>query len=106
MILHFTCFLFTIIAIFKSNKVYNKKVECNYNFVPGDLKLNFFNVSMFMFIGWFGAFISAFCGIEGGMIFCPILVILGIEARVATATGMYLTLFTSLSYTIISIVQQ
>ena len=106
MILHLTCFAFTFHAVFKSNKDFNLKVECGYNFVPGDLKLNLFNVSMFMFIGWFGAFISAFCGIGGGMIFCPILVIVGLEARVATATGMYLTLFTSLSYTIISIVQQ
>jgi uncharacterized membrane protein YfcA len=105
MILHIVCFAFTFIAIHKSNQDYVKKVKCNYKFVPGDLKLNLYNVTMFMFIGWFGAFVSAFCGIGGGMIFCPILVIVGIEARVATATGMYLTLFTSLSYTIISIVQ-
>ena len=104
MILHIVCFVFTFIAIHKCNQDYKKKIECDYKFVPGDLKLNIFNVSMFMFIGWFGAFISAFCGIGGGMIFCPILVIVGIEARVATATGMYLTLFTSLSYTIIAIV--
>jgi hypothetical protein len=104
MILHIICIIFTVIAIFKSNKDYNEKVECGYEFVTGDLKLTTLNVAMFMFIGWFGAFISAFCGIGGGMIFCPVLVIIGIEARVATATGMYLTLFTSLSYSIISLV--
>jgi uncharacterized membrane protein YfcA len=46
--------------------------------VDGDLKLTPKSVGMFMFIGWFGAFISAFCGIGGGSIFCPVLIIVGI----------------------------
>jgi uncharacterized membrane protein YfcA len=70
------------------------------------LKLTSKNVAMFMTIGWVGAFISAFCGIGGGSIFCPVLIIIGMQPQVGTATGMYLTLFTSLSYVIIQIVQQ
>lgn len=31
------------------------------------------------------------------MIFCPALILVGLETRVATATGMYLTLYTTLS---------
>jgi len=101
MCLHLVCFGFTFYAIYVCNVDYKNKIECNYNFVDGDLILTPKIVGMFMFIGWFGAFISAFCGIGGGSIFCPVLIIIGMEARVATATGMYLTLFTSLSYVII-----
>ena len=57
-----------------------------------------------MFIGWFGAFISAFCRNGGGFIFVPVLTIIGIEAQVSSATGMYLTLFTGTSYSVVSIV--
>lgn len=87
-------------------KDYNEKIEAGYVFIDGDCKLDPKSVGMYMFIGWFGAFISAFCGIGGGSIFCPVLIIIGIQPQVGTATGMYLTLFTSLSYVIISIVQQ
>jgi uncharacterized membrane protein YfcA len=94
------------VAVFVLKKEYKEKLECGYNFVQGDIKLRVYDISMLIGIAWIGAFISSFCGIGGGMIFCPILVIVGLEARVATATGMYLTLFTSLSYTIIAIFQQ
>mmetsp|Transcript_8356 Transcript_8356/g.13971 ORF Transcript_8356/g.13971 Transcript_8356/m.13971 type:complete len:93 (-) Transcript_8356:22-300(-) len=34
------------------------------------------------------------------MIFVPVLILIGIEAQVATATGMYITMFTTLSSSI------
>jgi hypothetical protein len=101
MCLHLVCFGFTFYGIYVCYIDYNRKLECNYEFVAGDLILTPKIVTMFMLIAWVGAFISAFCGIGGGSIFCPVLIIIGMEARVATATGMYLTLFTSLSYVII-----
>ena len=72
--------------------------------MPGDLKLDLKNVSTFILIAWLGAFISGFCGIGGGFIFCPILIIIGVQPIVATATGMYLTTFTTLSFSIIAII--
>ena len=100
-VLHFSCLVFLVIAIFIIKQEYKEKIECGYKFVSGDLKFNIYDISMLIGIAWIGAFISAFCGIGGGMIFCPILIILGIESQVASASGMYITLFTSLSSTII-----
>jgi uncharacterized membrane protein YfcA len=42
--------------------------------------MNVYDLTLLIAIAWFGAFISAFCGIGGGMIFCPILIIFGIES--------------------------
>ena len=106
MVLHMLCFGFTFYTIYMLKKDYNEKIEAGYVFIDGDCKLDLKSVVMYMSIGWIGAFISAFCGIGGGSIFCPVLIIIGIQPQVGTATGMYLTLFTSLSYVIISIVQQ
>ena len=53
-----------------------------------------------MGISFVGAVSAAFSGIGPGSIFCPYLVLIGIEAQVATATGMYVTMFTTLSATI------
>jgi len=105
-ILHISCFIFLIVAVFVLKKEYKEKLECGYKFVQGDIKLRVYDISMLIGIAWIGAFISAFCGIGGGMIFCPILIIFGIESQVATASGMYITLFTSLSSTIIVITQK
>lgn len=43
---------------------------------------------------------AAFCGVGAGMIFTPVLVLLGIEPRVGTATGMYISMFTALASSI------
>lgn len=51
-------------------------------------------------VSFFGAAAAAFCGIGPGFIFSPILLLIGIEPQVATATGMYVTMFTTLSATI------
>lgn len=80
MSLHIICFIFTAIAIYECNKDYKKKLDCGYQFVEGDLKLDLYNVSQFICIGWFGAFISAFCGVGGGFVFVPVLTIIGLEA--------------------------
>ena len=45
MALHIICLIFTAIAIYECNKDYKKKVECGYEFVEGDLKLDLYNVS-------------------------------------------------------------
>ena len=51
-------------------------------------------------IGFFGSLIAGFGGIGPAMIYCPALVILGLEARVATATASYMAFLTTLSSSI------
>lgn len=51
-------------------------------------------------ISFFGSIFASFSGLGPGMLFCPTLIMIGIESRVATATGMYVTMFLTLSATI------
>ena len=77
------------------------KAHCGYSFVPGDLVLSSNkNLAIMIAISFFGALLAAFCGIGPALIFCPVLVMIGIEAQVATATGMYVTMLTTLAATV------
>ena len=59
---------------------------------------------MLVSLSFFAAFCAAFCGIGPGTIFCPVLVILDLEPNVATSTGMYLTMLTTISASLQSLV--
>mmetsp|Transcript_5667 Transcript_5667/g.8973 ORF Transcript_5667/g.8973 Transcript_5667/m.8973 type:complete len:175 (-) Transcript_5667:7-531(-) len=87
-------------GVLNVKKEYHEKVECGYEFSPGDLEATPRKLVIMLLVSFFGAFCSAFCGIGPGNIFCPVLVMIGIQAQVATATGMYITMFTTLSATI------
>jgi uncharacterized membrane protein YfcA len=81
-------------------KEFAEKVECGYNFIPGDFEATPKNIVTMNLVSFFGAMAAAFCGIGPGAIFAPILMLVGIQAQVGTATGMYVTMFTTLSATI------
>ena len=51
-------------------------------------------------VSFFGSLIAAFCGISPGNIFVSMLVIIGTDPVVASATGMYITMFTTLAASI------
>ena len=71
-----------------------------YEFSKGDLEATKLNLFIMIMISFFGAMGAAFCGVGSGFVFCPILVMINIEPQVATATGMYLTMFTTLAASI------
>ena len=79
-VLQGACFIFLILGIVVLKTEYAQKVECNYEFSPGDLEATTKNVGTLSLISFFGAFGAAFCGIGPGSIFCPVLVMLGTEA--------------------------
>ena len=85
-------------------KDFKDKTEAGYNFIDGDLQATPKNLINMIIISFVGAVFAAFSGLGPGMIFSPALIIMGIESRVATATGMYLTMFTTLAATISMIV--
>ena len=53
-----------------------------------------------MSVAFFGAFIAAWAGVSPAIVFGPTLIYLDVEAQVATATAMYITMFTTLVSTI------
>ena len=62
------------------------------------------DVSKLLAIGFFGAMIGATVGIGTGSIFNPVLISLDLHPAVGSATGMYLTMFTTLSATIVQFI--
>jgi uncharacterized membrane protein YfcA len=99
-ILQVICLSFLAWGLIIVKKEYAEKVEAGYKFIPGDLEATPKNLVLINLISFGGAAAAAFCGIGPGFIFGPILLLIGIEAQVATATGMYVTMFTTLSATI------
>lgn len=68
--------------------------------MPGDLEATSEKVLKLGAIAFAGSIAAGFSGIGPGFIFAPVLLMLGVEARVATATGMYITMLTTLSASI------
>jgi len=99
-VLQVICIIFNVLGIVLIKREYAEKVECGYEFVPGDLEATPRQLFLLTVFSFLGALIAAFCGVGPGMIFVPVLILIGIEAQVATATGMYITMFTTLSSSI------
>ena len=51
-------------------------------------------------VAWFGAFLAAVSGVGPGFIFNSYLVLLGLQPQVGSATGMFLTMLTTMAETI------
>ena len=66
-----------------------------YLLAQGDLEINRSNLLSIFKVGFLGSLSAAFGGIGPAMIYSPALVILGMEAQVATATAGYIAMFTT-----------
>ena len=71
---------------------------------PSDLKLTNSVVFKLVVFAFLGGFMSGALGLGGGAIFNPLLLSLGVLPSVASATGMYMILFSSSSSSFIYIV--
>lgn len=80
---------------------YKQKVACGYKFTQGDFECTLKNASSLSAIAFLGASVGSCCGTGTGYIFNPVLIATGIDPAVASATGMYLTLFVTLSASIV-----
>ena len=91
------CLSLTVFSGFYLKRVYTKKVEFGYEFVEGDIKWTIGKIIKMIGIGMIVGVISGALGLGGGVIFNPLFIELGIDAQVASATGMYLVMFSSIS---------
>ena len=99
-ILQIICLAFLVVGVILLKKDFKERQDAGYQFLDGDLVATPKNLTNMIIISFTGAIFAAFSGLGPGMIFSPALIIIGIESRVATATGMYLTMFTTLAATI------
>lgn len=98
--LQLICIIFLALGIFVIKREYQEKTDAGYNFIEGDLKATPKNLGFMIAVSFFGSIFASFSGLGPGLVFCPALIIIGIESQVATATGMYLTMFLTLASTI------
>ena len=99
--------ILTLLGVMVNQKEYERKEACQgYEFVKGDVKYTNKNTRKFIFIGLAAAFLSTTVGLGPAVAIQPMLVQLDLNAATASATGMYLTMFTAGCATITMIVFQ
>jgi uncharacterized membrane protein YfcA len=88
-------FVVTIIAVVILKKEYKYKVAIGYKFCPGDFECTTLNSLKLPLIAFIGGMIAGSLGIGAGLIFNPIIIQMGVHPAVASATGMYMVIFTT-----------
>jgi uncharacterized membrane protein YfcA len=76
---------------------YLRKLKHGYDFKKGDMKWTVPKLSIMTTIAFVTGIISGALGLGGGVIFNPLFLELGLHPQVASATGMYLVMFGTLS---------
>lgn len=90
----------TVIAVKLTLKEYDEKCEAGYLFVDGDQKFEALAIVKLISVGFVGAFLATACGLSPGAIFFPVMIQLNMHSAVASSTGMYLTMYTTIAATI------
>ena len=93
--------LLTYFAAKVAKNDYQNKLANGYKFCKGDQELNTKNQMKLVGIAFGGAFAATTCGLAPGLVFYPTLINMDMHPVVASATGMYLALWTTLAGTIL-----
>ena len=84
---------------------YGIKENNNYQFVKGDVAWNSQNIEKFILLGLVGGVVSGLVGLGGGAIYTPLLMEFGIAPSIAGGTSMYMSVFATLSASILFMFQ-
>jgi len=91
---------FTALAAKLANQEFREKKSLGYNFTKGDQEFSSKTIIKLVTVAFTVAFFSGVAGLGPGLIFNSVLVQLDMHPAVASATGMYCTMFTTLAGTI------
>jgi uncharacterized membrane protein YfcA len=100
------CVIVTVFAIKRVNYEQYFKIKYNKGITKSDLKFSPSVVRRLVSVAFIGGWVSGALGLGGGSIFNPVLLSMGIPPAVASSTGMYLVLFTSIGSSITYTIQQ
>ena len=100
------CLMLTAIATRKVFKDQNLKTKLGAGMAPSDLRFDGSILLKLVIFAFLGGFMSGALGLGGGAIFNPILLSLGVLPSVASATGMYMILFSTSGSSIIYIIHK
>jgi len=84
--------------------VHKIKRAIGYPFVKGDIQWTTGKLIKLMILGLTTGVLSSMLGLGGGVIFNPILLDFGVLPAVSSASGMFLTIFSSGTNTILYII--
>jgi uncharacterized membrane protein YfcA len=91
------CILSMLLIVKMVRQRHKDKEEVGYKFHSADLKYNNGTIVRLAILGVCGGVSGGCLGIGGGMIFNPMLMDMGMLPEVASASGMYLVLYSSAS---------
>ena len=94
------CLIFLFMGIKVVKNEFKAKQDCGYEFTAGDVEFTPKNLLFLSVVSFVGSMAAGFSGIGPGYIFFPVLIFIGVEARVATSTGMYITMLTTMACSI------
>lgn len=91
----------TIVAVVLVRREYFQKCEVGYKFVPGELVCSPKVVVKLTLVSFGCGFAAGSLGLGTGIILNPTLMQLGLHPVVASATGMYMVIYSTLSASIV-----
>ena len=100
-----TLLVLAAINIKNLRRDYRIKENNNYQFVKGDVAWNSQNIEKFILLGLVGGVVSGLVGLGGGAIYTPLLMEFGIAPSIAGGTSMYMSVFATLSASILFMFQ-
>ncbi|KAG2382157.1 hypothetical protein C9374_005359 [Naegleria lovaniensis] len=90
-------FITILVAVYLLKKHQERQalVGSGYKFVQGDIRYTLWTVSAYPFFAGFSGLVAGLLGVGGGMIKGPLLLALGVDPLVASATASFMILFTA-----------
>ena len=98
------CSVLTYLSIKMVNKEQKLKEKVGKGLIDSDLRFRGKTVVTLVVFSTLGGWVSGALGLGGGAIFNPLLLSMGVPPSVASATGMYLILFSTVSSSITYII--
>lgn len=90
-------FITILVAVYLLKKHQERQalVGSGYKFVQGDIRYTLWTVSAYPLLAGFSGMLAGLLGVGGGMIKGPLLLALGVDPLVASATASFMILFTA-----------
>lgn len=96
------CALMTKLALTINQREFRLRQRFNINYINKDLSYSGKSNKLLIGISFIGGLIAGALGLGGGSIYNPALLSMGVDPRVAGATGMYLVLWGAINSTVIN----
>ena len=74
--------------------------------IDSDLRFEGGNITKLVIFAFLGGWVSGALGLGGGAIFNPVLLSMGVNPSVSSATGMYMIMFSTMASSIIYVIYQ